>query len=121
MHNAIVVLQNDAAHAENLVSRFNSVSEAVFVVRSLPELQALVKQFPIFIGVLDLGLVTVQEVARLRLLSGMQIVCTHHAPDDVMWTEAMDAGAIDCCFDDDVAAICRALQQTEAVRNRPAS
>jgi hypothetical protein len=120
MHNAIVVLQPDAAHAENLGSSFKSVSEAVFVVQSLLELQALVAQFPISIGVVDLGLVTVQEVVGLRN-HGMQIVCTHRTPDDVMWTEAMDAGALDCCFDDDVPAICRALQQTPAAGNRPVS
>jgi len=121
MHHAIVVLHPDPAHAENLVDSFKSVSEAVFVVRSLPELRALVKQFPISIGIVDLGLVTVQEVVRLRHQLGMEIVCTHHTPDDVMWTEAMDAGALDCCFDDDVPAICRAIQQTAAIWKRPAS
>jgi hypothetical protein len=120
MRNAIVILQNDPAHAENLSSRFKSVSEAVFVVQSLPELQMLVSQFSIPVGVLDLGLVTVQEVLRLRHQLGMEIVCTHRTPDDTMWTEAMDAGAIDCCFNDDVPAIFRALQQTSAACNRPA-
>jgi hypothetical protein len=110
MHNAIVVLQPDPTHAENLGSSFKSVSEAVFVVQSLLELQALVAQFPISIGVVDLGLVTVEEVVGLRN-HGMQIVCTHRTPDDTMWTEAMDAGALDCCFNDDVPAICRAIQQ----------
>jgi hypothetical protein len=39
------------------------VSEAVFIVQSLPELQALASQFPIPIGILDLKLVTFQEIA----------------------------------------------------------
>jgi hypothetical protein len=121
MHNAIVILQHDSTHAENLSASFKSVSEAVFVVQSLPELQMLVSQFAIPIGVLDLGLVTLQEIACLRHQLGMEIVCTHRTPDDVMWTEAMDAGAVDCCFDDDVSAICRAIQQTTAACNRPVS
>lgn len=112
MHNAIVILQNDTARAENLVSGFKSVSEAVFIVQSLPELQALASQFPIPIGVLDLGSVTFQEIGRLRRQLGMEIICTHRTPDDLMWTEAMDAGALDCCFDDDGPAICRAIHQT---------
>jgi hypothetical protein len=120
MRNAIVILQNDPTHAENLSSSFKSVSEAVFVVQSLPELQTLLSQLSIPVGVLDLGLVTVQEVLRLRHQLGMEIVCTHRTPDDTMWTEAMDAGAIDCCFNDDVPAIFRALQQTSAACNRPA-
>jgi hypothetical protein len=113
MHNAIVILQNDPARADDLVSQVKSVSEAVFIVQSLPELQALVTQFPIQIGVLDLGLVTLQEVIRLRRQLGMEIVCTHRTPDEAMWTEALDAGALDCCFDDDIPAICRALQQSQ--------
>jgi hypothetical protein len=31
-----------------------------------------------------------------------------------MWTAALNAGALDCCFDDDGPAICRAIQQTTA-------
>jgi hypothetical protein len=121
MHNAIVVLQTDHSRAENLVSGFRSVSEAVFIVQSLPELQALVSQFPILIGVLDLNLVTYQEIAHLRNQLGMEIVCTHRTPDDVMWTEAMDAGAIDCCFDDDGPAICRAIHRSAIAGNRAAA
>jgi hypothetical protein len=121
MHNAIVVLQTDPARAENLVSGFTSVSEAIFIVQSLTELQALASQFFIPIGVLDLKLVTFQEIARLRHQLGMEIICTHRTPDDVMWTEAMDAGAIDCCFDDDGPAICRAIHQTSTAANRAAA
>ena len=121
MHNAIVILQANPTRAENLASSSKSVSQAVFIVQSLPELQALVAQFPISVGVVDLGVVTVQEVVRLRHQLGMEIVCTHHTPDDVMWTAALNAGAIDCCFDDDVPAICRAIQQSSAAGNRAAS
>jgi hypothetical protein len=121
MHNAIVILQGNSAHAENLASSSKSISQAAFIVHSLPELLALVAQFPISIGVVDLGLVTIQEVVRLRNQLGMEIICTHHTPDDVMWTEAMEAGAIDCCFDDDVPAILRAIEQTAAASNRRAS
>ena len=62
-----------------------------------------------------------QEIVRLRHQLGMEVVCTHHTPDDVMWTDALDAGALDCCFDDDGPAICRAIQQTSTACNRAAS
>ena len=39
MYNAIVILQKDPAHAQNLVSKVRSVSEAVFIVQSLLELR----------------------------------------------------------------------------------
>ena len=118
MHNAIVILQNDFARAEHLVSKVRSVSEAVFIAQSLPELQTLASQFPIHVGVLDLGLITFQEIVRLRLQLGIEVVCTHHTPDDVMWTSALDAGALDCCFDDDGPAICRAILQTSMACNQ---
>jgi hypothetical protein len=121
MHNAIVILQKDPSRAENLVAKVRSVSDAVFIVQSVAELQALVSQFSIQIGVLDLGLVTFQEIIRLRRQLGMEIVCTHHTPDDGMWTDALDAGALDCCFDDDGPAICRAIQHTSITCNRAAS
>jgi|HubBroStandDraft_6_1064221.scaffolds.fasta_scaffold769142_1 hypothetical protein len=105
-------LQNNAARAENLVSKVKSVSEAVFIVQSLPELQTLVTQFPIQVGVVDLGLVTFEEIMSLRNL-GMEIVCIHRTPDDVMWTDALDAGALDCCFDDDGPAICERSCRTQ--------
>jgi hypothetical protein len=120
MHNAIVILQANSTRAENLASNSKSVSQAVFIVKSLGELQALIAQFPISVGVIDLGLVSVEEVAGLKN-HGMEIVCTHHTPDDTMWTEALNAGAIDCCFDDDVPAICRAIQQSAAHTNPRAS
>jgi hypothetical protein len=121
MHNAVVILQDNPARAEDLVSQIKSVSDAVFIVQSLPELQVLALQFSIQIGVLDLGLVSFEEIAGLRRQLGMEIVCTHHTPDDAMWTEALDAGALDCCFDDDGPAICRAIRQTATPYNRAAS
>ena len=118
---AVLILQNDPARAQNLASQVRSVSEVVFVVQSMPELQRLASQFPIQIGILDLGSVTFREIVRLRGQLDMQIVCTHHTPDEVMWAEAMDAGALDCCFDDDGPAICRAIYQTSMPCDQAAS
>jgi len=68
-----------------------------------------------------MGLITFHEIVRLRHRLGMEIVCTHHTPDDVMWTDALDAGALDCCFDDDGPSICHAILQTSKAFNRAAS
>ncbi len=114
MHSAIVILQSDPSRAENLVSEVRPVSEAVFIVQSLPELQTLASQFQIRFAILDLDLVSIREIVRLRQQLGIEIVCTHHTPDEGMWTQALDAGALDCCFDDDGPAICRAIRQTPA-------
>jgi len=118
MSNNVVILQNDPIRAKNLMASVKSVSEGVFAVQSLTELRKLATKSSIRVGVLDLDVVTIPEIARLRRQLGIEIVCTHHAPDDVMWTEALGAGAFDCCFDEDAPAICRAIQQSMAAQGR---
>jgi hypothetical protein len=110
----IVILQNNPTRAKNLMASVQSVAGSVFAVRSLAELQKLASKSSIRVGVLDLDVVTFPEIARLRRQLGIEIVCTHHAPDDTMWTEALGAGAFDCCFDDDAPSICRAIQKSMA-------
>lgn len=121
MPTAVLILQNDPVRAQNLASQIRSVSEVVFVVQSLAELQRLASQFPIQIGILDLSLVTFREIVQLRRQLDMEIVCTHHTADEVMWAKAMDAGALDCCFDDDGPAVCRAIRRTLTAWNQAAS
>lgn len=113
MGNNIVILQNDPARARTLEASVKSVSPAVLTVRSIAELRKLAAQSSVRVGVVDLDLVTFPEIARLRQL-GIEIVCTHHAPDDRMWTEALGAGAFDCCFDEDAPSICKAVQKSMA-------
>ena len=106
----IVVLQNDPTLAQKLVSAIKAVSNDVFVVRSVAELETLAAQLRIEVGVLDLDAVTLREIAQLKERLGIAVVCTHRRADDAMWTNALGAGALDCCFDDDATAICRAIQ-----------
>ena len=112
--NNIVILQNDPERAKNLIASVQSVSDGVFAVQSLVELRKLAARAALRVGILDLDVVTFPDVARLRKQLGIEIVCTHHAPDDSMWTAALGAGAFDCCCDEDVPSICRAILQSMA-------
>jgi hypothetical protein len=114
MANAIVILQNDPARAERLLATMKSVSSNVRTVQSVAELKKLAARSSIRVGVLDLGLVPLQEISGLRRQYGFEIVCTHHAPDDAMWTAALGAGALDCCFVGDAPGICRAIKLSMA-------
>lgn len=113
MANNIVILQNDPARARTLEATVKSVSPAVLTVQSIAELRKLAAQSSIRVGIVDLDLVSYQDIARLHQL-GIEVVCTHHAPDDRMWTEALRAGAFDCCFDEDAPSICKAVQKSMA-------
>jgi hypothetical protein len=114
MASNIAILQNDPARARNLEASVRRFSKSVFTVRSLSELRSLAATSAIRVCVADLDIVNFQEVAHLRRQLGIEIVCTHHAPDDFMWTEALGAGAIDCCYDDDAPSICQAIQKIAA-------
>ena len=114
MQSAVLVLNADAARAQALVSELKAVSANALVVRSLQELQQVAAELGIRVGVVDLDVATLQEIVGLQGRLGMEIVCTHHTADERMWADVMNAGALDYCFDDDVAAICRALAHAKA-------
>ena len=114
MVNNIVILQNDPARARNLQASVGPLSAGVFTVSSVAELCNVASKSRIRVGILDLDVVTFQEVSALRKQLGIEIVCTHRAPDDAMWTEALSAGAFDCCCDEDAPSICRAIRQSMA-------
>ena len=109
MQGAVLILNADAVRAQALVCQLKSVSKDALAVRSLQELQEVAAELGIRLGVVDLDVATLQEVATLRRRLSMEIICTHRNADEGMWADAMNAGALDCCYDDDVAAICRAL------------
>ena len=110
----IVILQNDPALASKLAASIKPLASCVFSVRSVAELHRVASKSRIHVGVLDLAVISCQDVTSLRKQLGIEIVCTHHAPDDAMWTEALSAGALDCCCDGDELSIYRAIRQSMA-------
>ena len=114
MANAVVILQSDPARARRLAAGMKAVADKVMTVRSLAELRRIVTSSPIRAAVLDMDMLTVQDITSLRRQLGIQVVCTHHAPDDAMWTAVLGAGALDCCFDGDAPSICRAIKLSPA-------
>ncbi len=114
MASNIVILQNDPARARNLEASLRPLSAGVFTVRSIAELRKIASNARIQVGILDLDVVTFHDVAALHNQFGIEIVCTHRAPDDTMWTQALGAGALDCCCDQDAPSICQAIQRTMA-------
>ena len=114
MANNIVILQNDPARARNLEASVRPLSAGVFTVRSIAELRKVVSTSRVQVGILDLDIVSFGDVATLHKQFGMEIVCTHRAPDDSMWTQALGAGAFDCCCDQDAPSICQAIQKSMA-------
>ena len=114
MANNIVILQNDPARASKLEASIRPLSAGVLTVSSIAELRKVASKSRIQVGILDLDIVTFHDVATLHQQLGIEIVCTYRAPDDTMWTQALRAGAFDCCCDEDVPSICHAIRQSIA-------
>ena len=59
--------------------------------------------------IVDLETIALNQIkVLLEELPGITIVCTHRSADDVVWSEALTAGAVDCCLESDIRAIVHA-------------
>jgi hypothetical protein len=79
------------------IDYFDGTSPTLVPARSVAELRRLASGSGIGIGVVDLDLVTVPEIARLREQFAIEIVCKHHARRCYVDC-SMGAGTVDCCF-----------------------
>jgi DNA-binding response OmpR family regulator len=114
-----VVAQSDpesaAVLAKSLLRHFHTVR----VVGSLEEVRAAVPRHRAEFAIVDLELVDLAEVERLRRdFASLSIVCTHRLPDEKLWASALAAGALDCCHCSDVRGIVLAAMRN-AQTSRP--
>ena len=108
----VVIANRDSQSASQLAASLNTYFRNVSVVRSLDEVRTAIPRHRAQFAILDLELASVEDVERLaREFDHTGIVCTHRIPDDEMWASALDAGAIDCCQNADVAAIVQAVER----------
>jgi DNA-binding NarL/FixJ family response regulator len=91
--------------ANDLHAHFARVAVADNVV----ELRTMLRRHEARVAVLDLELVSLEEVRELaRIFDDLTIVCTHRSPDERMWMAALDAGAVEFCLPNDLHSILRA-------------
>ena len=113
----VVIAQTNPHAAEVLAASLKKQLGPVSLARSMEELMSVIPSRRAGLAVVDLELVPLPEVKQLcREFGNVSVVCTHRLPDEEMWTEALDAGAIDCCESSDVRSIVEA-----ALRNLPSS
>ena len=94
--------------AESLQRHFRSIS----LVRSIDEVRYAIPKHRAQLAIVDLELMNMKDVQALCSdFAQTQIVCTHRVPDEEMWAEALNAGAIDCCQNADIAGILDAIQR----------
>ena len=101
----IAIVESDSAHAARLAYWLDKHFSKIVTVHSLEELRSAISAAGIELAVIDLDLVRLDEVARLRNEFGLDVVCVHRVADERMWAAALSAGAIDCCYRDDASSI----------------
>jgi DNA-binding NtrC family response regulator len=118
-----VIVQSDNVSAATLAAALQTQCRSVHVTHSPDEARAAVPRHRADIVIADLELMRLPEIQLLHHEFGnVSIVCTHRIPDDHMWAEALQAGAVDCCRTSDVGAIMEAATRNlKMARSRAAA
>ena len=105
----IVIAQKDSIIAQDLATDLHAHFARVAVAKDALELRILLLRESARVAVLDLELVSLEEIRQLsRNSSDLTIVCTHRSPDERMWMAALNSGAVEFCHPQDIRSILRA-------------
>lgn len=119
---SVVVAQSNSKTAEMLAKSLYNHFRVVHLAGDLNELRQAIPRHRADVAIVDLELAALNEVRLLtREFSTTTIVCTHRLADEKMWTDALAAGASDCCYSSDVRAIVLAASNTKTVSHAHAA
>jgi DNA-binding NarL/FixJ family response regulator len=113
---SVIVAQSNPKAADALVRALYNHFRVVTLAGNIDELRGAIPQQRADVAILDLEMAGFGEVKQLRReFPRTTVVCTHRLADEQMWTEALAAGAADCCCNSDVRSIVMAASQTVAM------
>jgi len=105
----VVIAQGDSRTAQDMAAHLHEHFRNIAVARSVDELRNAIPRNRADVVVLDLELADIGELKMLHdAFHHTRFVCTHRVPDEEMWTQAVEAGAEDVCYSDDVRSIVHA-------------
>lgn len=106
---SIVVIQNDAHTAQTLAAVLHEHFNSVSISRNEEELRTAIPRRRADVAIVDLELVDLPTLERLRQeFAATAFIGTHRLADEEMWAAALRAGAVDVCQSSDVKAIVEA-------------
>jgi DNA-binding NarL/FixJ family response regulator len=118
----IVVAQHDTFSAEALATSLQHHFHVVALARSLDEVRSAIPKHRADVAVIDLEMTSLNDIDALhREFRGVDIVCTHRLADEHLWTQALAAGATDCCHPSDVRSIVFAATRTVPIARTSAA
>jgi len=110
----VVLAQHDPAAASSLINNLRGQCRAVTVSKK-DEVRQEILRSRADVAVLDLEMFSLPEVRNLcNEFRNVSVVCTHRLADEEVWTNAMNAGASDCCLPTDVNGILFAVRRYAA-------
>ena len=119
---SVIVAQGNPKAAESLARSLYNYFRVVNTVNNVDGLFHSIPKHRADVAIVDLELADTGQVQRLRnQFPGTTVVCTHRLADEKMWTEALSAGATDCCHSSDVRAIVLAATNTKIMSHAHAA
>lgn len=108
----VVLAHHDAVLAERLAASLQKQFRNLLLAKSCEEVKSAVARFRSPFAVVDLELIKLAELKDLcREFPSTAFVCIHRLADDRMWSDALAAGAVDCCCSADVPGILLASER----------
>lgn len=113
----VVIAISDPKAAAELAGKLNAHFHSVSVARNTDEARHAIPRHRAHLAVIDLETVPLGEVQRLcQDFRNTSVVCTHRLADEELWSHALQAGAIDCCFPQDVSGILQAVTRNQRTK-----
>jgi hypothetical protein len=107
-----VLVHHDPAIAQALAQSLEPHFRKLVIVRSFAEAEAAVARVRARFVIADLELLSPPELQRLCSdFPASAVTCVHRLADELMWSEVLAAGAVDCCLTSDVRGILQASER----------
>jgi len=108
----VVLAYHDALSAERLAGSLRNQFRSLAIAKSYEETSSALVRLRAPFAVVDLELIGMAELKKLcSQFPSTAFVCIHRLADDRMWSEALAAGAVDCCHSSDVHGILLASER----------
>jgi DNA-binding NarL/FixJ family response regulator len=119
---SVIVAQSNVRTGEFLTKSLYNHFRVVHTADNLNDLLHSIPKHRADVAIVDLELADLEHVRQLtNQFSSTKIVCTHRLADERMWTDALAAGAADCCHSSDVRAIVMAASNVKTVSHAHAA
>lgn len=108
----VVIAHRDPSVAEALAEALRPHFRKVVITGSFAEAEAAIVRLRAGFVVADLELLSYADLNRLCTdFPSTAVTCIHRLADEMMWSEVLAAGAVDCCASSDIHGILLASER----------